>query len=72
MLKLFYMDVAKVDRGCYICCKCFRSMLQVFVQNISFVSDVCCKRFDLDVVYFIHTRYVPVCCTEYMMMLQSF
>jgi hypothetical protein len=63
------MDVAKVDRGCCICCKCFRGMLQVFVQNISSVSDACCKRFDLDVVYFIHTRDVPVRCTEYMMML---
>jgi hypothetical protein len=38
-LQLFLMDVVKVNRGCctcYICCKCFRSMLQVFVQNVLF------------------------------------
>ena len=29
-------------------------MLQAFVQNVSSVSDVCCKRFDLDVVCVSH------------------
>jgi hypothetical protein len=65
VLQLFHMNVAKVDRGCctcYICCKCFRGMLQVFqrfVQNVSSVLDVCCKRFDLDIVYVLH-----ICCNN--------
>jgi hypothetical protein len=29
----------------------------VFVLNVSSVSDVCCKRFDLDVIYVSH-----ICC----------
>jgi hypothetical protein len=38
-------ECCKSRSGCYICCKCFRGILQVFVQNISFVLDVCCKNF---------------------------
>jgi hypothetical protein len=30
MMQLFYMDVTKVDRGCYTCCKSFQRQLQVF------------------------------------------
>ena len=44
----------KVDRGC---CKCFKGMLQAFVQNVSSVPDICCKRFDLDVAYILHIFY---------------
>jgi hypothetical protein len=49
---VFYVDIAKVDRDvAYIisvsesCCKCFKGMFQAFVQNISYILDVCCKRF---------------------------
>jgi hypothetical protein len=49
---VFHMNVARVDRDVtYVasvseaCFKCFRGILQVFVQNISFVLDVCCKHF---------------------------
>ena len=61
MLQVFYMDVAKLD--CDVasvseaCCKCFKGILQAFVQNISSVSDVCCKRFYLDVAHLSH-----ICC----------
>ena len=51
MLQLFYTDVAKVDRGYCICCKCFRDMLQEFSQNVLSVPDICYKRFDLYVAY---------------------
>jgi hypothetical protein len=58
------MDVTKVDRDvAYVasvseaCWKCFRGMLEVFVQNILSVSKVCCKRFDLDVAYVLY-----ICC----------
>jgi hypothetical protein len=60
MLLLFHMDVANVDQGCCtycICCKCFRDMLQEFVQNVSFVPDVCSKRFDIEVAYVSHICY---------------
>ena len=44
----------KSTSGCCICCKCFTGMLQTFVQSVSSVSNVCCKRFDLDVAYVSH------------------
>jgi hypothetical protein len=53
------MNVAKVDQGRSICCKCFRDMLRAFVQNVSYVPYVCCKRFDLDVTYVSH-----ICCNN--------
>jgi hypothetical protein len=56
MLQLIHIDVVKVDWGCCICCKCF-NILQEFVQNVSSVPYVCCKRFDLDIVYVSH-----ICC----------
>ena len=65
MLQLFHMDVAKVDQRYCICCKCFIGMLQVFkrfVQNVSSVLDVCCKRSDLDVAYVSH-----ICCNMFQM-----
>jgi NAD(P)H-nitrite reductase large subunit len=58
----FYIDVAKVGQGCGTCCKCFRGILQVFqkfVQNISSIPDICCKRSDLDVAYVSH-----ICCNN--------
>ena len=70
MLLLFYMDFAKVDQECCICCKCFRGMLQVFqrfVQNISSILDVCCKRSDLDVAYVSH-----ICSNNMFQMFQLF
>ena len=47
----------KSRSGCCICCKCFRDMLQGFVQTILCVSDIYCKRFNLDVAYVSH-----ICC----------
>jgi len=75
MLQLFYFDVAKVDQG-------MLHMLQVFQMHVTSVcsdcficfSDVCCKRFDLDVAYvFTHMLQVyildvssvsDVCCIQ--------
>jgi hypothetical protein len=62
MLQLFLMDVVKVDRRYCICCKCFRAILQEFVQNFSSVPSLYCKRFDLDVCMF-HT-YVATTCSR--------
>ena len=42
-------------------------MLQAFVQNISFVTDVCCKHFDLDVAYVSH-----ICCNSMFQMFHVF
>ena len=59
---MFHVDVIKVDRDvAYVasvseaCCKCFRDMLQAFVQNVSSVSDVCCKRFFIWMLHMFHT-----------------
>jgi hypothetical protein len=67
MLLVFHMDVAKVDRdveyiacASEICYKCFRGMMLAFVQNISYVSDVCYKRFLFG------------CCTCFTHMLQGY
>jgi hypothetical protein len=70
---LFHIDVAKVDWGCCtccICCKCFRDILEVFkrfLQNVSFVPDVCCKCFGLDVGYVSH-----IYCNNMFQMFQLF
>jgi hypothetical protein len=46
MLRVFYLDVAKVDENvAYIC------MLQVYVSSILGVSYVCLTMFYLDVTY---------------------
>jgi hypothetical protein len=39
------------------CCTCFRHILQVSIQNVLSVSDVCCKYIYLEVVVAIH-----ICC----------
>jgi len=36
---VFMLQVASVLSGC---CICFTHMLQVYVPNVSYVSDVCC------------------------------
>ena len=64
----------KSRSGCCICCKCFRGMLKAFVQNVSSVSDVCCRRFrSRCCTYFTHMfqEYVPnisivsvLCCNK--------
>jgi hypothetical protein len=68
MLQVFHMDDVKVDQDVAyvasileVCCKCFKGMLQAFVQNDSSVSDVCCKRFDMDVAYVSHIYVAKVC-----------
>jgi hypothetical protein len=60
----------KYIRIWHICCKCFRGMLQAFVQNISSVSNMCCKHFDLDVAYVSHiyvarASVLDVCCKRF-------
>ena len=74
MLQKFHMDDAKVDRDiAYVasvfeaCCKCFRGMLQAFVQNVLSVSDVCCKYF-LSECYTCFTH----CCKSMLEMFQLF
>jgi hypothetical protein len=52
MLQLFHMDIAKIDQGYCTYCKCFRG-----VQNVLFLPNVCCKRFNLDVAHVSH-----ICC----------
>jgi hypothetical protein len=66
--QVFHMDVVKVDRNvAYVasvsdaCCKCFRGILQAFVQNISSVSDVCCKYFFIWMLQLFHTYVARVC-----------
>jgi hypothetical protein len=59
MYQVFQRYVAIVSYGCCksrsdTCFKCFRDMTQAFIQNISSIPDVCCKRFDLDAAYVSH------------------
>jgi hypothetical protein len=49
MSQVFRLDVVKVDLGCFICCNDNIHMFQAYVQSVSVVSDVCFKRFYLDV-----------------------
>jgi hypothetical protein len=56
ILQVFHTDVAKVDRGCCICCNSCTHMLQASVPNIlSVFSDVCCKCVYLDIAYIFRT-----------------
>jgi hypothetical protein len=52
---VFHLNIAKVDLVLHIlCCICFNSytrMLQLYISNVSSVSDVYCKYFYLDVAY---------------------
>jgi hypothetical protein len=41
MFHMFQTYAASVSSGC---CICFRHMLQASIQNVSSISDVCCKR----------------------------
>jgi hypothetical protein len=47
MLQVFYKDVAKVDRDVAHVAMRYTRMFQVYVLNVSSVSDVCCKYFIL-------------------------
>jgi hypothetical protein len=68
MLQKLHMDVAKIDQKFCTCCKCFRLMLQSFVQNVSSVSDVCLQVFFyLDVAYVSH-----ICCKSMFQMFYLF
>ena len=55
------MDVAKVDRDVASVSE------EAFVQNVSSVSDVCCKRFYLDIAHVSH-----ICCKSMFEMFQLF
>jgi hypothetical protein len=68
MLQVFHMNVAKVDRDVvYVTSVSETCMLQAFVHSGSFVSDICCKRFDLDVVC-----VSPICCKNMFQMFPLF
>jgi hypothetical protein len=54
MLQVFQRHAASVCSKYFIC---FRYMLQAFVQNVLFVSDICCERFYLDIAYVSHLCY---------------
>jgi hypothetical protein len=43
MLQVFHKDVAKVDRDVACVAIDYTRMFQVYVPNVSTVSDVCCK-----------------------------
>jgi hypothetical protein len=71
VFQLFQRYVAVVSYGycksrsgmLYIlqCCKCFRGMLQVFVQNVSSIADICCKRFLSECLHMFHTYVATIC-----------
>ena len=46
---MFHMNVAKVDRDVAHIAMGYTRMFQVYVQNVSSVSDICCKCVNLDV-----------------------
>jgi hypothetical protein len=50
-LHMFHVFHMYISSGCSICCNGYIRMLQVYVLNVSSISDVCCKVFYLDVVY---------------------
>jgi hypothetical protein len=60
MLQVFYVDVAKVDWDVASVASVSKA-LQAFAQNVSSVSDVCCKCFDLDIAYVLHIYVATVC-----------
>jgi hypothetical protein len=73
MLHVFRLYVAKVV-WCCICCNCYKHILQVYVSNVSAVSDVCCKCF-IRILHMLQA-YVPnvslvlyVCCKCFISML---
>jgi hypothetical protein len=43
------------------CCKCFRDMLQAYVQNVSSVLDLCCKHFFYRMLHMFHTYVARIC-----------
>ena len=64
----FFMNVAKVDQGCCTCCTCFRSMLQAFVQDVSFVSRHMSQSF---FIWMLH-MFSHICCNSMFQMFQPF
>jgi hypothetical protein len=42
---MFHIDVEMVVFGCCTCCNGYKHMLQEFVQNVSSISDTCCRCF---------------------------
>jgi hypothetical protein len=64
MLQWLYMYVASVFSNFLAissgCCSGYTHMLQVYVPNVSPVSDVCCKCFYLNVAYVIVV--IHICC----------
>jgi hypothetical protein len=45
MLQVFYKDVIKVDQDVAYVAMGYTRMFQVYVLNVSFVSDICYKCF---------------------------
>jgi hypothetical protein len=55
---MFHMDVAKLDWDVAYIANVSKAMLQVVVQSVSSVLDVCCKRFDRCCICFTHVASV--------------
>ena len=67
LLHGFHPDVVCVSFGC---CNGYTCMLQVYVSNVSSVSDVCCTCVYLDVVYV--SVVVYICCNNLFKMFHLF
>jgi hypothetical protein len=52
-------------------CKCFRGMLQVFVQNVYLVSDICCNLL-LSGRYICFHTYITIACSKCFSCFQSY
>jgi hypothetical protein len=60
MLQVCFPNVLAVSFGRCICCSGYTHILQVYVPNVSPISDVCCKCVYLDVAVIIH-----ICCKRF-------
>jgi hypothetical protein len=60
MLHVFHLDVAKVDRNVAHIVMLYTHMFQVYIPNVSAVSDVCCKCFYLYIAYI--AVAIHICC----------
>jgi hypothetical protein len=45
MFQVFFLNIAKVNLGCCICCNGNIHVLQAYVLSVSDVSDICFKCF---------------------------
>jgi hypothetical protein len=66
----------KTRSGCCTCCNGYARMVQVYVPNVSSVSDVCCKCFHLDVTYtcmlHAYVKHIHACCMRMLNVFRCF